>query len=146
MFPLLLFEYHHKLHHSQTFKIPNQYGYRFEYHHKLHHSQTPSFTPYSSICLSTIINYTILKLKILLTTSYRSLSTIINYTILKLNTFWQSLVSSLSTIINYTILKRSGRSHGRRVCLSTIINYTILKPQILNVMPPQHRNLMIPIV
>ena len=35
-----MFEYHQKLHHSQTLVIPLLAMLLFEYHQKLHHSQT----------------------------------------------------------------------------------------------------------
>ena len=55
------FEYHQKLHHSQTQKNMETQVLQFEYHQKLHHSQTLSGVSSKGTRLSTIRNYITLK-------------------------------------------------------------------------------------
>ena len=55
------FEYHQKLHHSQTLLAALPITSVFEYHQKLHHSQTYSIYKQTKTDLSTIRNYITLK-------------------------------------------------------------------------------------
>ena len=82
--------------------------WKFEYHQKLHHSQTILEANSSNVSLSTIRNYITLKLTVLYMSPRHSLSTIRNYITLKryINANCWSL--SLSTIRNYITLKPCG--------------------------------------
>ena len=78
-------------------------------------------------CLTTIWNYTILKPTQKPTNYNGSLTTIWNYTILKRFIIGLYFWLSLTTIWNYTILKLDEIRAYFVACLTTIWNYTILK-------------------
>ena len=56
------------------------------------------------------------------------MTTVLNYTILKLKEHFMDEVTSLTTVLNYTILKQANATGMLAGGLTTVLNYTILKP------------------
>ena len=99
------FDYHKELHYSQTRGFAKGGFQEFDYHKELHYSQTVRRCFHRPTGLTTIKNYTTLKLMMDRKFCKNSLTTIKNYTTLKRVEFRKLCRKGLTTIKNYTTLK-----------------------------------------